>query len=334
MRHFRRILGFIILILLTVLLFRSGTRQPAISQLGATLTMKYVPSINAGDLFTLHLFWSGAPLPTPPEVQVTVFQGIGVIYSTIRLDASGEGQWDIAPQKLVQAGTAAVFARLGSTSARGSLTVLPLEADHLNLYSTANTLIAYGNAQAMGIALMGDRWGNPVSSGITTAIAINYPDGTKDAFEIDRHYAGFGWFPLASRGVPGRTSLTLNVGDQTQTAEIQQVPGTPSRISMTHFPSCILENTTIRPDLLELRALVADANGYPVSDGTVVDFFWKDGKGRALTLNGQAELRIPAPKRSGVYTYVVRSGPIAQGTTLLRVATSPLPAECLNSGAQ
>lgn len=224
-------------------------------------------------------------------VQIILINGLQTLDTTVTLGTGGIAVWQVPTKQITQAGDSLLIVRYGELETRQTMQVSPLSPNEVDLFTTANTLRAYGEGAATIMMLPRDIWGNPPNTLSETSLDIVYPDGTQASQSFD-YTEGLGFLQMRSQGHPGRVRLTLNQRSIEAAMELTQTAGTPQSILINVSPDCILADGR---DLVTITATVQAEAGLPVTDGTLVTFTWRDGQGYAQTIDGVATLRMPVP---------------------------------------
>jgi hypothetical protein len=132
-----------------------------------------------------------------------------------------------------------------------------------------------------------------------------------------RDATGIAWAELTSAGSPGRIRVSLNELRLGTSLEIQQVAAAADNITLQLASDCVLADGR---DMIMLNAQVQDRHGVPVVDGTLVRFLWDRGAGSAITTNGTARMRLPAPTMHGEYRFWAVSDAARSPEVSLRVS--------------
>ena len=253
--------------------------------------------ITAGDAWALDI--EMLPGEAGDQIDVLLLNGLRQYGTTLTLGSGGVARWSFPEGELLAAGESLVIARTGEVEARWSLTVLPAAPGALDLLTTANTLVAYGEQRGMVIAVASDVWGNPVGVDVPVRLETQFPDGRRQIQMLPLDGPGLAWTWLASAGPPGRLRASASLAGVGAGLEIMQMPGAAGSIDLAVAPPCL--PATDGRDLITLVAEVLDEYGTPVVDGTRVLFEWGGGSlGAAPTVAGRAALTIPAPAETGV----------------------------------
>lgn len=254
------------------------------------MTLDAADAIVAGDEWTLSV---RAPLGQVGDaVRVSLLSGLQRYETTLTLGSGGVARWEMPQGTLTTAGNALVVARLGDTEATRTLVIQPDITTRLEALTTTNALQSYGEGQAMIVALPQDTYGNLVMETARTRLIATFPDGT-ERLRSFRSVNGILWRWFPSQGTPGRVRLRVQADGVQAALELRQIAGVAADVSLAVRPDCVV--STDERDSVTLTAMVRDTAGEPVAEGTLVQFAWGGGLGTAPTLNGQAQLRLPAP---------------------------------------
>lgn len=253
--------------------------------------------INAGEAWELSIVVTNGMVGDP--VQVILLNGLQVLDETLALGTGGMALWRVPAGQITQAGESIVIVIHGNEERRQSLIVRAGEVVDGDFFSTANTLIGYGKSKITLLLLPRDEWGNAANEPSRFLVDIRYPNGKQIQGGFIYH-GGIGRYTLTSYGEPGRVRLTLTKPAFPSTLELMQTADEANSIDLHLSPSCIYRDGR---DLVSLIAIVHDAHGNPVVNGTLVIFIWEDGQGYGLTVDGQATLRIPSPPETGEFIY-------------------------------
>ncbi len=270
-------------------------------------------SIYAGDAWELSLVIEGAEAGT--QAQVSLVNGLLVIEEMLTLGTGGVALWEIDAGKLTQAGDTLVLIRHEGEEYRHLLHVLPGSPSDVDLFSTANALPAYGEGMATIMVLLRDEWGNAPQEVLRFPLAVRFPRAAQTVYTL-QYSDGIAWFPLVTRGIPGRVRLMIDHNDMSAALELMQMPGSPDTITLTVSPDCVLDDGR---DVIELTAHVSDSHDHAVADGTLVIFSWDDGFGYGRTIDGQADLRLPSQQHTGRYRFRAAVGDATSTAAYLRV---------------
>jgi len=281
---------------------------------GQQPTIDALPAIDAGDPLTITVMVpdgnAGETLP------VTVFNGVQQITTTLTLGSGGVAIWYIPEDTLIQAGESLIHITYDHQVFSHPLEVLPTSPDAVDLFTTANTLSAYGDGSATIMMLPRDQWGNATDAALDYDLSIRYPDGTAQESTFTYQH-GLGWLTLHSVGDPGRVRLSLESSSLTASLELMQTASVPYTIELRLSPDCVLNDGR---DRVTLVAVLRDREGSPVSDGTLVTIDWGEaGSGYGRSINGRVELSLPAPTHTGIIRYQARSGNAVSNVVFLRV---------------
>lgn len=315
-----RIIGVLVTINLMLMITiivppRTSTSLHTPIDTASRITIKLVAptSIQAGDSWELSVIVPGAN--AGEVVNATLFNGLHHHQLLLKLGTGGIALWQFPKNTLIYAGTSLLTVRYQDVELQRALHVLPTKARTAELMTTSNNLAAYGEQQALLMALLADEWGNPPSLNTEIRAEVQFPNTQRKPLKFT--YAnGIAWSPMRSMGEPGRVRVTLAVDDANSYLEINQIAAAPANIALELFPECILSDGR---DIVTLTAEVRDAFGYSVADGTLVAFSWNEGESYALTLDGRAKLRLPAPTTFGDVTYSAHSGGAQPASAVLKV---------------
>ena len=289
-----------------------SARQP--DQPGVRLVLEGRTAIIAGQPWALTVRMTGAQ--AGDTVYLALFNGLQTLEKDVRLTRNGLAVWHIPAGRLTEAGTSLIIARAGTVESQRTLEVISGAAVEADLFSTANTFAAYGEAGATVLLLPRDAWGNPASDTGDLAVEVRFPDSQQATYPF-MYTEGLGWARLRSMGGPGRVRLSLVDASVSGTLELLQTPGEPAQVDLSLDPLCVWDDGR---DMVTLTAAVHDAHDHPVADGTLVTFSWQNGFGYGLTLDGVALLRIPGPSAAGRYHYTAKSGVVVSNQAILQVS--------------
>ena len=277
------------------------------------ITLDGDATITAGDAWQLQVtVTEGA---TGESVQALLFNGFRTFQTQLTLGTGGVAVWQIQQGQITQAGTSRVVVQYGDDRVQKALRVFPEAPKAVDIFTTANTIPAYGDGTAAILLLPRDTFGNTPLDSRRFLLDVQYPDGTTTN-EPFTYEDGLGRYTLHSQGMPGRIRLSLEDDALTAALELMQIPSAPAVVASSITPDCVLGDGR---DVITLSAVVTDAHRVPVSDGTLVVFEWDEGLGYGHTLDGRASLRLPAPPRSGLYRYRARAGTVQSASTYLLV---------------
>ncbi|MFN8529677.1 MAG: hypothetical protein U0670_13795 [Anaerolineae bacterium] len=280
-------------------------RAPAVVQVGAAWSIEVnVSDTAAGERVTLMLF-----------------SGLDHFAQTVVTGTGGVARWDLPQGMITQAGEALIIGRYGDEETRRTVRVLPGRATEADLITTANALLAYGNARGTLIALLRDSFGNPPRSSTETLITITYPNGETVDFTLPQR-VGLSWTPFESQGSPGRVRAHVQADQAEAALELRQMPGEAARITLEVSPSCTASDGR---DTIHLSAEAEDAHGFPVVDGTLIRFAIGDGFALGRTANGTTAIGIPAPTEMGLHRFRATSGSAQSAVEWLRITDGVCP---------
>lgn len=272
-------------------------------------------TIFAGDPWQLTL--TASHLPAGERVDMVLLNGLQHITGTLTVGTGGVAHWHIPAGTITQAGQSLIIARHGEHETRRSLLVLPQIPVSVELFTTANTIPAYGEGQATLMILPHDEWGNAPRDIEIFDLQVQDMVGASEIHSF--HYdGGLGRYTLVSRGEPGRLRLSLIYRDLSATLELMQSPLAPHAIDLILTPRCVLADGR---DMISLAAMVSDRHDNTVTDGTLVIFAWDDGFGYGQTVDGQAVLRLPPPVVSGRFAYYAMASEAQSNIAYLDVVT-------------
>lgn len=283
------------------------------------ISVKAEDTLYAGETWTLTVFVIDAE--AGETVQALLINGLQMLRANLTLGDGGVALWRIPAGQLVQAGQSLLILRYDEHETRYPLRVLPTDSVSADLFATLNQLMAYGEGETIIIALPRDEWGNATAGDQQFWLNSYYPGGHRDTQEFT-YAGGLGWLTLQSRGGPGRLRLTLEPGRVVTNLELHQSPGRPHDITLLLAPGCVLNDGR---DTVLVAAIVLDAHGNTVADGTLVTFTWRNGQGVGRTLDGRASLRLPAPTRTGWVMYRAAAGEVISMPEFLQVTQGFCP---------
>ncbi len=275
----------------------------------STLSLDAPIALRVGEALTIT-----AHAQAKTALTIALYNGVQRLSASLTTDDEGAAAWSIPAGTVISAGTSVISAHVGKDTVRKLLHVFPGAVAQLDFLTTANNLTAYGDQKAMLIALVGDQYGNALSTRPLTVDA-QFPDAPPRQITMSA-VNGLGWTWISSAGSPGRMRLSLSVANLTQMLELAQIPGAPAQIELSTTPTCVRDDGR---DVITLQASVKDAHGSPVADSTLVQFQWDWGFGSAEVFDGVASLRVPAPSSAGVYTFRAISGRATSAPVLLTV---------------
>jgi len=233
-------------------------------------------------------------------IAVTLLNGLKAFHKTLVLGTGGVAVWAVEEGEIIQAGESLIIVQYGDEIVEKSLIVLANEPIDGVLFTTANSIAAYGEGSATIMFLTEDEWGNFPTISEPFELSINYPDGNAPTEETLTYRDGLGRFELLSRGQAGRVRLSVDQEHLQSNLELMQTAGDAQSITLDILPTCVLNDGR---DLFTLTANIIDQNNYPVTNGTLVKFVWEDGLAYARTIDGTATLRLPAPQGLGFSIY-------------------------------
>ena len=255
------------------------------------------------------------------ELEVILLNGLLRFDDTLELGTGGVASWDIPRNQIMQTGTSLAIVRYGGEEITKELRVLPDIPKEVDLYTTANAMVAYGRGEATLMILPRDPWGNaPLDFAQLQAIAT-FANGTEQVIPFE-YQGGLGWYDLISVGDPGRIRIELDQGRLEAYLEVMQTPDESHSIILTISPDCVINDGR---DIVTLTTEVKDDFGHPVADGTIVTFEWDGGLGYGQTNEGRASLRLPTPVEIGTLTFQVASRNARSSTETLTIAEGTCP---------
>ncbi|MEZ4667034.1 MAG: Ig-like domain-containing protein [Anaerolineae bacterium] len=290
--------------------------------IGTTLGFSNVepPNIDGAHIITAGDAWSvniRIPNGTAGEQVVGVLQnGFKTIIAHLTLGTGGVANWQIPLGEITQSGETALIIYYGKEEYRQSLQVQPGVPTVVELFTSANSMPAYGEGSATIMVLPRDNWGNAADNTSEFQLDSLYPGGQHNSNTFT-YKGGLGWMTLHSQGNPGRVRAALEYGSLSASLELTQTPGEPQFASLRLSPDCVFNDGR---DRISLVATITDSHGNPVTDGTLVTFSWRHGHGSASTVDGQATLRLPAPtSHTGQFSYRATSGETHSNTVFLKI---------------
>ncbi|MDX2141270.1 MAG: hypothetical protein SF123_24510 [Chloroflexota bacterium] len=284
-------------VLLTIFLVTGANILAALRNSSMSgITLEFPDTITAGDAWTLRIHVPAGQAGEPVNIQM--YHGLRRLDAELMLGSGGVAAWEVAAGALTQSGMSLIVVRYQETEARASLTVMPSVFTRADFFATLNTIAAYGDEATTLLLLPRDDWGNSVAAG-GFSVSIRYPDGVTKRLPMSGIH-GIAWAELTSGGSPGRIRVSLNELRLGTPLEIQQVAGAAHNITLQLASDCVLADGR---DMIMLTAQVQDRHGVPVVDGTLVRFLWDGGAGSAITTDGNARIRLPAPTVHGEYRF-------------------------------
>jgi hypothetical protein len=302
-----------LVVLLTIFLVTGANLLAALHNSSMSeVTLEFPDTITAGDAWTLRIHIPAAQ--AGDQVNIQLYHGLRRLDAELTLGSGGVAAWEVAAGALTQAGTSLILVRYQETEVRASLAVMPSAFTRADFFATVNTIAAYGDEMTTLLLLPRDNWGNAVTAGGFSA-SIRYPNGVTKILPM-RGATGIAWAELTSAGSPGRIRVSLNELRLDAPLEIQQVAAAADNITLELGSDCVLADGR---DMIMLNAQVQDRHGVPVVDGTLVRFLWDGGAGSAITTNGTARMRLPAPTMHGEYRFWAVSDAARSPEVSLRV---------------
>jgi len=199
-----------------------------------------------------------------------------------------------------ESGIALVRAESGKATASLSIPVEPGPPEQITLTAMPSSIPADGVSACTLVAKVIDKYGNPIPNQPVTFTAtkgsINPTTATTNVF---------GTATATLTSIPSSTSIAVQVtaqsANKTATFVVTFTPALPAAITLTANPPSIPADGTAST----ITAVVRDANGNPVPDGTEVVFVTDFGEftvgsmeQRVTTTNGQAVVMLRS--RSGL----------------------------------
>jgi adhesin/invasin len=199
-----------------------------------------------------------------------------------------------------ESGIALVRAESGKATASLSIPVEPGPPEQITLTAMPSSIPADGVSACTLVAKVMDKYGNPIPNQPVTFTAtkgsINPTTATTNVF---------GTATATLTSIPSSTSIAVQVtaqsANKTATFVVTFTPALPAAITLTANPPSIPADGTAST----ITAVVRDANGNPVPDGTEVVFVTDFGEftvgsmeQRVTTTNGQAVVMLRS--RSGL----------------------------------
>lgn len=212
------------------------------------------------------------------------------------------------------AGRLDLIADVEGELATAAVTIVPGAAvDGAVPLAGPRTVIADGADTTMIVAMVRDRFGNPVAEGTAVDVIARRPDGTIEAIPTSVEHL-LASVRLVSGTSDGRTTLRVAAPGGTTGPEVEvlEVAGPPVPFELiAAVPAAPADGRTlVEISTSELR----DQFGNLVVDGTLVVFRTDgpDGVGsaNALTIDGRATVRIEAPDRPGIVTVGAHVGSV------------------------
>jgi adhesin/invasin len=193
-----------------------------------------------------------------------------------------------------ESGIALVRAESGKATASLSIPVEPGPPEQITLTAMPSSIPADGVSACTLVAKVMDKYGNPIPNQPVTFTAtkgsINPTTATTNVF---------GTATATLTSIPSSTSIAVQVtaqsANKTATFVVTFTPALPAAITLTANPPSIPADGTAST----ITAVVRDANGNPVPDGTEVVFVTDFGEftvgsmeQRVTTTNGQAVVML------------------------------------------
>jgi len=248
-------------------------------------------------------------------IAVTLANGLNVIDATLMLGTGGVAIWKIPEDIVTNAGISMLIVQYQDFFVRQQLRVLPTTTQRIDILSTSNNIIAYGEESTTIMILPEDGWGNVPSDADLYNIHMTYPDTQRVTDKIER-FQGIGLYQLVSRGLPGRVRIEATMRDVEAQFELMQIPSVADNLRLTMSSLCVLNDGR---DIITLNTHVSDQYDQAVTDGTLVTIYWDDGLGYARTIDGMATLRLPAFSEAGEYKFWAQVNDVTSPSIILRV---------------
>jgi len=274
------------------------------------IVLDSLPMIHVGDKWQLSLTVDNYRVGD--TIAVSLLNGLKTFNKTLILGPGGVAVWQIDEGQIIQAGESLIIVQYGTKIIEKSLTVLTNKPTSGILFTSANSVPAYGEGTATIMFLAEDEWGNIPDISQPLYLEVHYPDGNPPTKELLTYQDGLGRFKLWSKGQAGRIRLSVDQGFVQTNLELIQTAGATHSIDLDIVPKCVLNDGR---DLVTLSAVVYDQNRYAVADGTIVTFLWSGGYGYGQTIDGVATLRLPAPETLGQIVYQASVGSILSNNT-------------------
>lgn len=224
-------------------------------------------------------------------------------------------------------GTAIIVASVGGVSRQTQVTITAGDAMQIRLSAEPQSVPADGASTVAIVAVVMDAGGNAVKE--NTPVAFSTTLGTitpSDATDAN----GRAEATLRASTQAGTATVTVSAGGTSASMAIEFLAGSAASLTLSaadeNLPADGASTT-------QIQALVEDANGNPVADGTKVNFQVLSGDARitdsAATVNGVATAILTAGTTVGTAqiqaTTAGPEGPISADTPLPVRLTPPVP---------
>ena len=230
-----------------------------------------------------------------------------------------------------ESGIALVRAESGKATASLSIPVEPGPPEQITLTAMPSSIPADGVSACTLVAKVMDKYGNPIPNQPVTFTATK---GSINPTTATTNVLGTATATLTS--IPSSTSIAVQVtaqsANKTATFVVTFTPALPAAITLTANPPSIPADDKTASTI---TAVVRDANGNPVPDGTEVVFVTDFGEftvgsmeQRVTTTNGQAVVMLrSSSQRAGTAHVSATSGNIIQTVAVNITAGAPASIE-------
>jgi len=225
-----------------------------------------------------------------------------------------------------EVGTAIVVASVGGVSRQTQVTITAGDATQIRIDAEPQSVPADGTSTVSITANVTDAGGNPVTENTpvtfsTTLGTITPSDATK---------GGKAKATLRASTQAGTATVTVSAGGTSASIAIEFLAGAAASLTLSAADESLPADGA---STTQVQALVEDANGNPVADGTRVNFQVVSGDARitdsAATVNGVATAILTAGTTVGTAqvqaTTAGPEGPISADTPLPVRLTPPVP---------
>ncbi len=156
-----------------------------------------------------------------------------------------------------------------------------------------------------------------IKATVTKSDETPVPDGTEVSFtttagsisSVTKTVNGVATAILSSSPTAGKATITATAGGVSATAEVEFIPGPPSKVEVKANPATLIAGSTTPSTI---SATVLDANNNPVADGALVTFSAENGSLNPLTATTvtgvatSAYLAPASPPTSGIDTVTAK----------------------------
>lgn len=290
---------------------------------------------------------AGLPLPVSlsgadPAVeiaQVIVTATAGSHSTTVSLDG-GAGEIEIDGPLTRSAGVLEVWAIAGTDEAVAAVRIEPRQpVEPIVPFVGPKSIVADGDDHSMVVAIISDRFGNPVPNRGEALLRARQPGERETGGGVET--TGLvTWRRVFSGTSAGRAAITVSLGGvMGPVADLDEVAGPPAAI---HVATDHDERMPFRADGRRLHRVltepIVDRFANVVTDGTAVTFQVVAPAGRRLltaaTIGGRAEVWLEAPDLPGPVRIVAGSSGVESDALVLdySAAVDEIPAQISRRG--